>query len=209
VFVFYDEIVGHMREPIVIPEPGELEVIDRIKPDCPPEEYFPYDDAYDIPPLAAYGEGYRFHVTGLNHKKDGFPTNDSVLIEAGNKKIMRKIDDNLDDILKNETYELDDADIAIFAYGTTARSARFAVGKAREKGIKAGLLRPLTLWPFPEKAVRDMASRAKAIIVPEMNLGQMILEVERCSPGVKVTGIHRVDGEPINPAQILEAIERV
>ncbi len=209
VFVFYDEIVGHMREPITIPEPGELEVIDRAKPDTDPENYFPYDDRFQIAPLAPFGDGYRFHVTGLNHKEDGFPTNDGAAIDRNNRRIMDKITDNVEDIWKNDTTDLEDAEIAVFTVGSTARSARFAVKAAREKGIKAGLLRPLTLWPFPDKAVKALAKQVKAIIVPEMNLGQMTLEVERCAAGnAEVEGIFRVDGEPINPAQIIEAIEK-
>lgn len=208
VTILYDEIVGHMREPIALPEAGELEVVNRVRPTCPPEEYLPYDTKYEVAPLAAFGEGYRFHVTGLSHKSDGSPTNDSRLIEEGIKRLIRKIENHKEDIWKNEEYCLDDAEVVVFAYGSTARSARFSVRKAREKGIRAGLLRPLTLWPFPEKAVREVvAAKAKAIIVPEMNLGQIAGEVERCAPGVKVEGIFRVDGEPINPAQILDAIE--
>jgi 2-oxoglutarate ferredoxin oxidoreductase subunit alpha len=207
VFVFYDEILGHMREPVEIPASGELEVIDREKVTCKPEDYLPYDTSKKIPPLAPFGSGYRFHITGLNHKPDGFPTNDSAEIEEGNKRIMRKISDNLGDIAKNEEYLLDDVEVGIFAYGSTARSARFAVNRAREKGIKAGLLRPLTMWPFPEQAVREMAEKVKVIIVPELNLGQISLEVERCTRGVEIIGINRVDGEPITPAQILEKIE--
>ncbi len=209
VIVLYDEIIGHMREPIIIPEPGELPVIERAKPDCQPEDYFPYDDRYEVAPLAPFGSGYRFHVTGLNHKKDGFPTNDSKLIDENNKRIMRKIENHKQEIWKNDEFELDDAAVAVFTIGSTARSARFAVKKAREAGIKAGLLRPLTIWPFPDKAVKELSKRVKAIIVPELNLGQMTLEVERCSRGnTEVHGIHRVDGEPINPAQILEVIKK-
>jgi len=209
VIILYDEIVGHMREPITIPEPGEIPVVDRLKPECKPEDYFPYDDRYEIAPLAAFGEGYRFHVTGLNHRKDGFPTNDSKLINENNLRIMRKVEKNREDIWKNEEIFLDDAEVAVFTIGSTARSARFAVQKAREAGIKAGLLRPLTIWPFPDKAVGELSGRVKAIIVPEMNLGQMALEVERCAAGkCAVEGIYRVDGEPINPQQILDVIKK-
>jgi 2-oxoglutarate ferredoxin oxidoreductase subunit alpha len=207
VFILYDEIVGHMRESVTLPEPGDLEVIDRVKPTCPPEEYNPYDTNFDVAPLAAYGQGYRFHITGLNHKDDGFPTNDPETIEEGVKRILRKIDNNKEDIWKNDEHRLEGADILVFAYGSTARSARYAVNQAREKGIKAGLLRPLTLWPFPEKALREVAERVKAIIVPELNLGQIIFEVERLSQGVDVKGINRVDGGAITPAQILQVIE--
>lgn len=208
VFVLYDEILGHMREPIILPLPGELEVIDREKVTCKPEEYFPYDDRYEVAPLAPFGAGYRFHVTGLNHKQDGFPTNDSNIIRANNERIMSKIENHKEEIWKNEATDLEDAEVAVFAIGSTARSARYAVKEARAVGIKAGLLRPLTLWPFPDKAVKELANRVKAIIVPELNLGQMVHEVDRCSKKALVTGIHRVDGEPITPAQILEAIKK-
>ncbi len=208
VIVLYDEIIGHMREPITIPVPGELEVIDREKVTCEADEYFPYDERYEIAPLAPFGSGYRFHVTGLNHKKDGFPTNDSKQIDANNRRIMRKIENHKEEIWKNEETFLDDAEVVVFTLGSTARSARFAVNKAREEGIKAGLLRPLTIWPFPDKAITELSKRVKAIIVPEMNLGQMTLEVERCSKKADVVGIHRVDGEPITPAQILDAIKK-
>ena len=208
VIVLYDEIIGHMREPITIPVPGELEVIDREKVTCEADAYFPYDERYEIAPLAPFGSGYRFHLTGLNHKKDGFPTNDSKQIDANNRRIMRKIENHKEEIWKNEETFLDDAEVVVFTLGSTARSARFAVNKAREEGIKAGLLRPLTIWPFPDKAITELSKRVKAIIVPEMNLGQMTLEVERCSKKADVVGIHRVDGEPITPAQILDAIKK-
>ncbi len=208
VVVLYDEIVGHMREPITIPGKGELEVIDRTKPDCKPEDYFPYDDKFEVPPLAPFGKGYRFHVTGLNHKKDGFPTNDSKIIEENNLRIMRKVENHKDEIWKNDEFMLDDAEVAVFSIGSTARSARYAVKQAREAGIKAGLLRPLTIWPFPDKAVAELSKKVKAIIVPEMNLGQMVLEVQRVSKKAEVVGIHRVDGEPINPGQIFEQIKK-
>jgi len=208
VIVLYDEIIGHMREPITIPAPGDLDVIDREKVTCDTDDYFPYDERYEIPPLAPFGTGYRYHVTGLNHKKDGFPTNDSKQIDLNNRRIMRKIDNHKEDIWKNEETFLEDAEVAVFTLGSTARSARFAVNKARQEGIKAGLLRPLTIWPFPDKAVTELSKRVKTIIVPEMNLGQMTLEVERCSKKADVVGIHRVDGEPITPAQILDAIKK-
>ncbi|HAO93041.1 MAG: 2-oxoglutarate synthase subunit alpha [Deltaproteobacteria bacterium GWB2_55_19] len=209
VVVLYDEILGHMREPITIPAPGDLEVIDRMRPECKSEDYLPYDEKYEVAPLAPFGAGYRFHVTGLNHKQDGFPTNDSKQIGANNLRIMSKIENHKEEIWKNDELLLDDAEVAVFTIGSTARSARFAVLEARKAGIKAGLLRPLTIWPFPEKAVRELAKRVKAIIVPELNLGQMILEVERVSGAAcEVVGINRVDGEPITPMQILDVIKK-
>ena len=209
VIVLYDEILGHMREPVELPEKGDLEVVDRAKPDCKPEEYLPYDDRFLVAPLAPFGEGYRFHITGLNHKQDGFPTNDSKVIDRNNRRIMEKVDLNREDIWKNEETMLEDAEVAIFTVGSTARSARFAVNELRKAGVKAGLLRPLTIWPFPDKAVFQLSKKVKAIIVPEMNLGQMVHEVERCAKGnCAVEGLFRVDGEPITPAQIMQTVKK-
>ncbi len=209
VFVLFDEIIGHMREVVTIPHPGELEVIDRAKTDVEnKEDYLPYDNRFEIPPLAPFGEGYRYHVTGLNHDEDGFPTNDSKKIDAGNRKILAKIENNKEDIWSCEEVDTEDAEVLVFAFGSSARSASFAVREARKQGIKAGLLRPLTIWPFPDEPLRKAASKAKAVIVPELNLGQTVLEVERILPGVKVEGIHRVDGEPITPAEILAVIDK-
>ncbi|MDH4226616.1 MAG: 2-oxoacid:acceptor oxidoreductase subunit alpha [Deltaproteobacteria bacterium] len=209
VFVFYDEIVGHMREAVTIPLPGDLEVVNRAKPTCKPEDYLPYDTKFEVPPLAPFGTGYRFHITGLNHKDDGFPTNDGATIQEGIKRLIRKIDNNLKDIEKNEEYMTDDAEIVIFAFGSTARSAKFAAAKAREKGRKVGVLRPITMWPFPEAAVRKLAKNARAFIVPELNLGMMRYEVERCAEGADIVPINRVDGEPIKPQQIIDEIEKL
>ena len=208
VFVFYDEILGHMREAVELPEPGVIEVIDRAKPEGKPEDYLPYDTSKEIAPLAPFGKGRRFHITGLNHNDDGFPTNDSTKIDEGNRRIMAKIDNNLADIESTEEYLMEDAEVIVFAFGSTSRSARFAVNRAREKGIKAGLFRPITMWPFPEEALRKAAKKAKSIIVPEMNLGQTILEVERVTGHDTIVGLQRVDGEPIHPTQIIELIEK-
>ena len=208
VVILYDEIIGHMREPVVIPEPGEIDVVDRARPSCSAEEYKPYDDKYEVPPLAPFGEGYRFHVTGLSHGTDGFPTADQTWIEREGKRLMSKISDHTDDICSNDIYNMDDAEIGILAYGVTARSANYAVNEARKEGIKAGLVRPLTIWPFPEKEVREMAGRVKVIIVPEMNLGQVVLEVERVVKGrCEVKGLNKINCDPIHPGEILDMIK--
>ncbi|MFQ5427907.1 MAG: 2-oxoacid:acceptor oxidoreductase subunit alpha [Thermodesulfobacteriota bacterium] len=208
VVVLYDEIIGHMREPITIPEPGDYEVINRAKTTASKEDYLPYDDNFLVAPLAPFGQGYRYHVTGLNHKADGFPVNDSEVIRENNERIMRKIDENIEDIECNEEVFLDDAEIGIFTVGSTSRSARFAVNALRNEGIKAGLLRPLTIWPFPDKAVKKLADQVKLIVVPELNLGQMIGEVQRAGNGAcDVVGINRVDGESIHPTQIIDLIK--
>ncbi|BAI80395.1 2-oxoglutarate ferredoxin oxidoreductase, alpha subunit [Deferribacter desulfuricans SSM1] len=212
VVVLTDAIIGQMMESLVIPEPGELEVIDRIKdPGVPPEEYLPYDMEKDINPMPPFGAGYRWHVTGLHHDETGFPTNDPVLHTKNTVRIIEKINKNYDDIVKVEEFYTDDADILVFAIGVNARSAKAAVLEAREKGIKAGLLRPLTIWPFPDKHLDKIisANNIKGIVVPEMNLGQMTLEVERVAKGrCEVEGLYSLMLDPILPSEILEKIRR-
>ena len=209
--VLFDEIVGHSRERIEFPEPGELEVIDRTGPSVSPEEYKPFDTAFgDVPPLAAFGSEYRFHVTGLNKATDGFPTTKPDLVDAEERRQIRKVEDARDDIELNEEYKTEDAEVLILAYGSTSRSARYAVNEMRQEGIKVGLFRPITLWPFPEKRVAELAGQVKAIIVPEMNLGQMVYEVERVVKGTCIVDhIGRVDGDPITPSQIMDKVQEV
>jgi 2-oxoglutarate ferredoxin oxidoreductase subunit alpha len=211
--VLYDEIVGHMRERIEFPEAGELEVINRTLPSVPPEQYKPYDTSFgDVPPLAAFGSGYRFHVTGLNKAQDGFPTTKAEYVDAEERRQVRKVEGEVAraQIESNEEYLTEDAEVLVFAYGSTSRSARYAVNELRKEGIKAGLFRPITLWPFPEKRISALGKQVKAIIVPEMNLGQMNLEVERVVKGTcPVISIGRVDGEPLNPGQIIAQVKEV
>ncbi len=211
VIIAIDEVIAHMRERIEIPDPGVLPLINRTKPTCPPSEYLPYDDSKgDVPPMANFFEGYRYHVTGLNHGTDGFPVNASPRIHTDELRLMRKVESNKAEIIKYEEYLLEDADVAIFAYGISGRSAKTAVEAARKEGIKAGLFRPLTIWPFPEKQIADLSRHVKGIVVPELSLGQIIFEVDRCAKGrCKLEGIYRVDGDPINPAQILAKVKEV
>jgi 2-oxoglutarate ferredoxin oxidoreductase subunit alpha len=211
VMVMPDEIVAHMRERIVFPEPGEIEVIPRKTPTVAPEQYKPYDTSFgDVPPLAAFGSGYKFHVTGLNKMQDGFPTTKAEIVQAEEERQVRKVEANVDDIASFEEYMLDDAEVVVVAYGSTSRSARYAVNVAREQGIKAGMFRIKTFWPFPDKQIKALANRVKGIVIPEMNLGMCSIELERCAQGkVPVLGIFRVDGEPINPDQIVEKIKEV
>ena len=209
--VLYDEIVGHMRERIEFPEPGELEVIDRTAPTDSPEDYKPFDASKsDVPPLAAFGTEYKFHVTGLNKAADGFPTTKAELVDAEERRQISKVEkpEARADIESNEEYLTDDAEVIIFAYGSTSRSARYAVNELRKEGIKAGLFRPITLWPFPEKRIAELANQVKSIVVAEMNLGQMLLEVERIAKGnCETPFIGRVDGEPINPGQLIALVK--
>ena len=211
VMVMPDEIVAHMRERIVFPEPGEVEVIPRKTPTVPPEQYKPYDTTYgDVPPLAAFGSGYKFHVTGLNKMQDGFPTTKASIVQAEEERQVRKVEGNADDIIKFEEYLLEDAEIVVVAFGSTSRSARYAVNEARKQGIKAGMFRLITFWPFPEKQLLELSKRVKAFITPEMNLGMSHGLVKAAVEGnAPVLGIFRVDGEPINPDQIVEKMKEV
>ena len=209
VILLFDEILGHMREKVEIPLPGEYEIVDRKQPTCSPDEYVPYgptDD--DVPVLANFGEGYRYHITGLMHDEHGLPTEKPAIVQALQDRLKRKIDRHLDDILSTESFLTDDAEVAVFAIGSTARSARGAVREARDLGIRAGLLRPRTLWPFPEKDVAALGERVRTVGVAEMNMGQLIYEVERAVHGkTRVLPCLKADGEPIPPSQILSAIK--
>ncbi|PIU58700.1 2-oxoglutarate synthase subunit alpha [Candidatus Bathyarchaeota archaeon CG07_land_8_20_14_0_80_47_9] len=205
-----DEIVAHMYEKLVIPPPDKLRIVNRKRPNVPREEYVPFKPDEDlVPPMACFGEGYHFHATGLTHDERGYPQTSSS--EAQQKLVTRlcnKIRKNEDKIIRVEETMLDDADVAVVAYGIVARSALSAVRKAREKGIKAGLLRLITLWPFPEKRVAQVAKQVKAIVVPEMNCGQMVLEVERAAKETPVAFLSKLGEEPHTPLEILEEIRR-
>lgn len=211
VLVMPDEIVAHMRERVVFPEPGEIAIEPRRTPTVPPEQYKPYDTSFgDVPPLAAYGSGYKFHVTSLNKGQDGFPTTKAEWVQAEEERQVRKVEANKADIIAFEEFQLDDAEVVVVAYGSTSRSARYAVNEARKQGIKAGMFRLKTFWPFPYEQLTALAGRIKGFITPEMNLGMCSGEVERAAQGkVPVKGIFRVDGEPINPNQILDKMKEV
>jgi len=208
VLIMTDEIIGHLSEKVELPDPASLEIINRWRPTVAPADYRPYalTDS-DIPPMANFGEGYRYHVTGLAHDETGFPTNDPVKIEQQLLRINRKIERYRDMIVEVEEYETKDLEVLVIAYGATARSAKKAVSQAREAGLKAGLLKLKTLWPFPDKEIEALYKPVKKIIVPELNLGQIAHEVEwvtrREKPVIKV---NRINGEPITPAEILTAI---
>ncbi len=208
VIILFDEILGHVNEKVTLPEASEIKVVDRTSPESVGDDYMPYEHVEsDIPPFISFGEGHRFHVTGLVHDETGFPTNITPQIEKHLARLNRKIDRYKDDIIDVEEYMLDDAEVGIFAYGSVARSAKQAIRWAREKGVKAGLLRPKVLWPFPEPQVVKMGKQCKKLIVAEMNLGQMAHEVEWAT-GRKgdVLRVNRIDGDPIHPKQILDQI---
>jgi len=209
VYVLIDEVLGHLSERLEIPDPSEYELLERPRPTVPPDEYQPYDSSRgDVPEMADYFTGYRWHTTGLNHDYTGFPTTDPAICQAEEERMERKVTNNIDKIEKYEEYMTEDAEIGVVSYGSTARAAMVAVNDARERGIKAGLLRPITLWPFPEEAARNLGQKVKCMIVPEANLGQMIYEVERvASCSGPVVGVNRIGGVPIYPGEILRKIE--
>ena len=212
VILLLDEVIGHMREKVVLPDPEELVINDRAKPTVPPEEYLPYkaDQNGGIPEMPAFGEGYRYHVTGLIHSENGFPTTDAKKTAALLERLMKKIENNLDDIIKYEEEGLKDAEIVLVAFGCTARSAKSAMDMARKQGIRVGLFRPITIWPFAKEKIKEIAGKAKTIIVPEMNLGQYRMEVERAAAcKCRVVGVNKADGEIITPEDILEKIKGV
>ncbi|UCE17471.1 MAG: 2-oxoacid:acceptor oxidoreductase subunit alpha [Gemmatimonadota bacterium] len=211
VVLLLDEIVGHTSEKVVLPDTSEIQIVERQKGDPKNKDYLPYKQTEsDIPPMISFGEGIRFHVTGLCHDETGFPTNDSQKIDLLLRRLNRKIERYRDQITDNQRDQLDDADVAVFAYGSTSRSARWAVRRAREEGLRVGLFRPIVLWPFPEDEVFSIAQKVHHIIVPEMNLGQMAHEVEWASRGsTDVIRINRIDGDPVRPQVILEKIKEV
>jgi 2-oxoglutarate ferredoxin oxidoreductase subunit alpha len=212
VIILIDEILGHMSECFEVPTPAEYAIINRAKPTCPPEKYNPYEvrDGQLVPEMASYFEGYRFHATGLNHDKTGFPTTHPVLCHQDAIRQIEKISKNRAEIDSWEEVMTDDADILVVSFGSMARGAHAAVLEMRKQGIRAGLFRPITVWPFPDEEVRRLARKAKAIVVAEMNLGQMILEVERAvHSDIKIVGCLKVGGVPVEPHEIAAKIREV
>lgn len=204
VFLLCDEAVGHLREKCVIKD--NIDIVNRKKAKGKPP--FGQDGDDLIPPMPSFGEGERLLVTGSTHNEWGFrKTADSAVQMKLVKRLSDKILLNLDKIIKTEGYFVDDAEIGIIAYGITARAALGAVKILREKGIKAGLLRFKTLWPFPEKVVGELSARVKKLIVPEMNLGQIVREVERVAE-CEVIRFSKVNGEVMTPTEIVQQIRK-
>lgn len=205
-----DEIIGHMWERVKIPSPEDIITIDRKKPHVAPGEYKPFKpDKNLVPPMACFGEGYRFHATGLTHDENGLPSTVSIKVQTELvQRLCEKIRRNVADITRVEKTMIDDAEVVVIAYGITSRAALSAIRKARKSGLKAGLLRLITVWPFPEKLVASIARKVKAIIVPEMNYGQLVREVERVAKVTPVTLLSKLGEEPHRPMEIVEAIRK-
>ena len=208
VILLMDEVVGHMREKVVFPEPGQYEIVDRVKPSVPPEWYLPYEDtSFGVPPMGIFGEGYRYHVTGLIHDIRGFPTLRQDEIEPFLLRLFRKISTHFDDIQMVESHQVEDAELVLIAYGCVARSAHRAMVEARAEGLKVGLMRLITLWPFPRRFVEPLTKAKKTLLVPEMNMGQISREVKRVNQGMtSVLTLNKIDGTIIYPKEILARI---
>jgi 2-oxoglutarate ferredoxin oxidoreductase subunit alpha len=212
VILLLDEIIGHVNEKLTFPDPEEIKVVERKSGrKMTGQDYLPYRVTESgVPPMVSFGEGVRYHITGLAHDETGFPTNNPEKIDQLLRRLNSKLDNHRDEIVEVEYSNMDDAEIGLVAYGSTARSARYAVRSAREKGIAAGLIRPRTLWPFADREIDAYADQVKAWIVPEMNLGQIATQVECASRFRRpVHRINRVDGDPINPVDILKKIEEL
>lgn len=208
VFVMADEVVGHMTEKVVIPPPDQITVVERVTP-CPShEQYLPFDSSGPMPAaMAILGQGYHVHVTGLTHDERGYPVITDAVQERNVRHIVDKIRKNAEKIVRYEAVGIEDAEVVVVAYGCTARVAHHAVDSLRSKGRKVGLLRLITLWPFPSKVIRRLAKKVKGFVVPEINYGQMAYEVERTSQGhAEVLLVAAMGGSMHTPAEIEDAV---
>jgi 2-oxoglutarate ferredoxin oxidoreductase subunit alpha len=217
VLVMTDAEVGHMTEKVVIPPPEEVEIVARRevrKGDVEPDHFRIFrDSSVDgngyISPMAAAGEGYRIHVTGLTHDERGYPVMNARANEWKVARLVNKIRTHLDDIVQVEGRYLDDAEIVVVSYGISARTSLWPIEQARQEGLRVGYLRLVTVWPFPEKQIRELARSVRAFVVPEINMGQIVREVERCAAGqARVFSVNRPGGDILEPHTVLEKIRQ-
>lgn len=211
VILLMDEVIGHMREKIELPDDySDFPQAERKQPDCAPEDFKAYaTDESLVPAMPAFGSGYRWHVTGLVHDETGFPKGTPAATLAAANRQRAKLENNLGDIVQVENYRMEDADFAVVAFGGAARTAYETVDMARAEGLKVGLVRPVTIWPFAEAQMKELAGRVKGILVHELNCGQYVHEVERAVNGkVPVSLYAKYDNEPATPAQLLEEVKK-
>ena len=208
VMFMMDESVGHMTERVVIPAADQIDIVPRRYTKLPPGEYLPYKPGDDmVPEITKAGEGYRIHVTGLTHDERGYPVMDAQCQRQLVTRLSDKILKNVDDIASFTEDSVEDADVVVISYGITSRISSKAIRATREKGLKVGHLRLIVVWPFIEQRIRELARKVKAIVVPEINLGQVVLEVERCAGGqCKVVSVPHAGGAVHDPGTITEAI---
>lgn len=208
VLVMMDECVGHMTEKVVIPPAEAIEVVPRRLTRKKPGDYLPYQvNGSPVPEFARAGDGYRFHTTGLTHDERGYPEMSATCQEKCVRRLIDKIRNNAESIVCIEQHDIDDADVVVVSYGITSRVSRMGIELARQQGVKVGSLRLLTIWPFPERRIRELAAAVKAFVVPEINYGQIVLEVERCAAGqAAVIPVSHGGGGVHQPADICAAI---
>jgi 2-oxoglutarate/2-oxoacid ferredoxin oxidoreductase subunit alpha len=209
VLVLMDECVGHMTEKVIIPPADQIEIVPRRLTTQSKSEYRPYKVMKGwVPEFARAGDGYRFHATGLTHDERGYPIMSAACQETCVRRLLDKVRMNVDQIVRYDEVSVEGADVVVVAYGITARVARMGAEIARKKGVKVGFLRPIVVWPFPEKRIRELAGKVKAIVVPEINAGQMVREVERFASGqCRVVSIPHLGGAVHDPQDICRVIE--
>jgi len=209
-FILSDEVVGHMREKVVIPE--KVKIVERKRPKVPPQDFIPYkaESDTDVPPMPAFGEGYRMPVSGLTHTEAGTPSADYAVQNAMVTRLWNKVEKKVEQLTKVESAYLEDAKVVVLAYGSVARPVKSAVLQARKDGLKVGYLRLITLWPFPDRVIKDVVMKQpKALIFPEMNMGKMIREVERAAGGkTEIIPFSKPGVELHKPGEIYSLIRR-
>jgi 2-oxoglutarate ferredoxin oxidoreductase subunit alpha len=209
VIVMLDEVVGHMTEKVVIPPPEKLKVSERRWTKKKPGEYKPYavSDGSLVPEMAKVGDGYKLHITGLTHDERGYPAMNVPTHEKMQMRLFDKLLKNADRIVKWEEKDLAGADVVVISYGITSRVAERAIQMAKDKGAKVGSFRLITAWPFPDQQIIELSKKVKAFVVPELNLGQMVLEVERLAAGrTKTIPVSHVGGTVHSPEAIFNKI---
>ncbi len=209
VLIMTDECVGHMTEKVVIPPADQIELVERKYTKKKPGEAWPYDPDDDgISPLLPVGKGYKFHITGLTHDERGYPVITAKAHEWNVKRLMDKVNDHVDDIIWLEEQDVDGAEVVVMAYGISSRVMQPAISRARKEGIKVGQIKMVTVWPFPEKRVRELAAKVKSLVMVEMNLGQVFLEMDRCAAGKCRTHlVGHFGGTVHKPDEIYDAIK--
>lgn len=205
VYILMDEIIGHMRESVVLPEKKDVEIFERVRTTKNCDEFLPYEhNERMVPDIADFGTGYKWHVTGLIHDETGFPRNTPEVSVALLDRLMNKLEHHKERISIYETIDTADAEILVVAYGSTARAAVESVHNMRKNGIKAGLFLPKTIWPFPEEALQEAAAAAKHVLTAEMNYGQIYLETSRICREKENHLLSKVDGSLITSQEITE-----
>lgn len=205
VFIMSDEIVGHMSEKVIIPEGRKIKTFSRVKPTGRKDRFKPFQPGpLGVAPMPAIGDGYNVHVTGLTHNEKGYPVMSVDIQKEMMERLLGKIRNNLDDIILTEDYRLKDAEIVLVSYGVSARTAYTAVEEARAMGIRMGLLRLITVWPFPEQRIRDLAKKVKGFITVEINMGQISREVQRCAGIVPSFIAGHTGGAVVPPDDVLK-----